>query len=50
MGTLAAWTKNEGIIVILAVFTTATALSIMRSNWKETQRVLARFVCGGLPE
>ena len=46
---LAAWTKNEGILVALAVAVSATAISMMRSGWKETQRVLACFVCGGLP-
>lgn len=46
---LAAWTKNEGILVALAVAVSLTAVSTMRSGWVETRRVLACFVVGGLP-
>ena len=46
---LAAWTKNEGIVAAMAVFTSATVLCLKRSNWKETRAALAAFVGGGLP-
>ena len=46
---LAAWTKNEGILVALAAVVSATAISMMRSGWKGSRRVLAGYVCGGIP-
>lgn len=47
---LAAWTKNEGIVVAVAVFASAAAvLYLKRCSWKETRTALVAFVGGAVP-
>jgi len=46
---LAAWTKNEGVLFVVALIAVCTATSIRRAGWRTTRRDAAALAIGLLP-